>query len=71
MAHITHTLGSQSALADRFGGWVASFKAARARRRVYRTTLNELRSLSDRELADLGLNRCMLQRIAYQAAQEV
>ena len=36
----------------------------------YRNTLNELRDLSDRELADLGLSRAMLPRIAEQAAYE-
>ncbi len=46
-------------------------KAAHARRRVYRTTLSEMISLSDRELADLGLHRSQLRRVAYQAAYEV
>ena len=37
---------------------------------MYRRTLNELAALSDRELADLGLNRSGLRRMAYQAAYE-
>lgn len=37
---------------------------------MYRRTLNELGALSDRELADLGLNRSGLRRMAYQAAYE-
>ncbi|SDC34000.1 DUF1127 domain-containing protein [Ruegeria marina] len=41
-----------------------------ARYRVYRETVNELSSLSGRELADLGLHRSMIKRIALQAAQE-
>lgn len=45
--------------------------AALARRRVYRTTVNELRALSNRELADLGLHRSMIKRIALDAANEV
>ena len=45
--------------------------ADRATRYVrFRKTLNELRGLSDRELADLGLNRAMLPRIAQQAVYE-
>jgi len=36
--------------------------------RVYRTTLNELRALSDRELADLGMHRAGLKAIAAEAA---
>ncbi|MCB1332130.1 MAG: DUF1127 domain-containing protein [Roseivivax sp.] len=42
-----------------------------SRRRVFRTTLRELQALSDRELADLGLHRSMLRRIAQQAANEM
>jgi uncharacterized protein YjiS (DUF1127 family) len=41
-----------------------------ARHRIYRTTLAELRSLSDRELNDLGMSRSMLPGIAWQAAQD-
>ena len=44
--------------------------AYQARRTVYRTTLAELRALSDRELADLGMNRAMLSSIAWQSALE-
>ncbi|MEM8632241.1 MAG: DUF1127 domain-containing protein [Pseudomonadota bacterium] len=38
--------------------------------RAYRTTLNELRSLSDRELNDLGLNQSMLRSIAREASRD-
>ena len=40
----------------------------RARNRVYRATLDELYGLSNRELADLGLHRSELKRIAWEAA---
>jgi uncharacterized protein YjiS (DUF1127 family) len=40
------------------------------RYRIYRQTFNELASLSNRELADLGLNRCELRRVALQAAYD-
>ena len=36
--------------------------------RVYRTTLEELQSLGDHELADLGLHRSMLRSVAHKAA---
>ncbi|KEO51480.1 DUF1127 domain-containing protein [Thioclava pacifica] len=39
-----------------------------ARRKVYRQTLNELRSLNSRELDDLGMHRSMITRVAYEAA---
>ena len=38
------------------------------RYRIYRQTVNELASLSNRELADLGLSRSELRRVALQAA---
>ncbi|MCG7630406.1 DUF1127 domain-containing protein [Epibacterium sp. MM17-32] len=41
-----------------------------AQYRVYRQTLTELNALSGRELADLGLNRSMLKRVALEAAYE-
>jgi len=41
----------------------------RAQRRVYRKTLTELSALSNRDLADLGLARSELRRIAYEAGQ--
>ena len=47
----------QSDLAERF-----------AKYRTYRTTLAELRSLSDRELNDLGMNSSSLRYVAYEAA---
>ena len=39
-----------------------------AQYRLYRKTLDELRALGDRELADLGLNRSMLRSVAYKSA---
>ncbi|NNE81302.1 MAG: DUF1127 domain-containing protein [Silicimonas sp.] len=36
--------------------------------RLYRTTLDELRALSDRDLNDLGLTRGMIRGVAYEAA---
>ncbi|MFS4582616.1 DUF1127 domain-containing protein [Phaeobacter sp. C3_T13_0] len=39
-----------------------------ARYRLYRQTIDELSTLSGRELADLGLSRSMLRSVAYEAA---
>jgi len=36
--------------------------------RMYRKTLDELATLTRRELADLGLNRSMLKNVAREAA---
>ena len=57
-----------------FGARVANIcsglRARRAQYATYRTTMRELESLSDRELADLGIARATIRSIAYQAAYE-
>lgn len=42
---------------------------ALGRYRVFRQTYDELSALSNRQLADLGINRSMITRIAMDAAQ--
>lgn len=43
----------------------------RARRRVFAQTRDELMALSNRELADLGIARAEIKRIAWESAQDV
>ena len=57
-------------LTPRFAGLFGGIKRRYAQYRTYRTTLDELDSLSDRELADLGLARTMLRSVAYKAAYD-
>ncbi|CUH52234.1 DUF1127 domain-containing protein [Shimia marina] len=38
--------------------------------RVYRETVSELSALSNRELADLGLHRSMIRRLALEASRD-
>ncbi|WP_204115729.1 DUF1127 domain-containing protein [Shimia biformata] len=38
--------------------------------REYRKTIDELRALTDRELADLGLHRSMIKRVAKEAVYD-
>ena len=47
---------------------VASIRESLARRKVFRQTLRELKTLSNRELTDLGIHRSMITRIAQEAA---
>lgn len=47
---------------------VDQLAALQARRSVYRRTRNELNALSDRDLADLGIHRTEIRRLAYEAA---
>ncbi|EBA09377.1 DUF1127 domain-containing protein [Sagittula stellata] len=71
MAHATeYTTQPQSALTS-FSGIVETIRARRARRKVFNQTFRELSSLSNRELADLGLGRSEIRRVAYQAAYEL
>lgn len=53
-----------SAFHKAFGDLAGRF----ARRRVFRQCVNELSSLSNHELADLGLNRSMIRSVAYEQA---
>ncbi len=46
----------------------ASARRAVLRHKVYRATLQELNSLSDRDLSDLGIARCDIRRLAREAA---
>ena len=68
MAYITDTRGLGAALADRAAAIITSLREANEKRRIYRTTLHELRVLSDRELADLGIHRSAIAGIAHEAA---
>ncbi len=66
--HADHARGS---LLSRIDGLRISLRARLNRYRVYRRTLGELSALNDRELADLGLGRGELRRIAHQAAYDL
>lgn len=59
---------SRASLFARVAGVFARVQQARARRAIYRQTLRELDALSNRDLADLGLSRGMIQSVAYEAA---
>lgn len=59
---------SANSLRNRATGWIDGFKAAAAKRKVYNQTYDELTALSNRDLADLGMSRSMIQGVAYEAA---
>ncbi len=60
--------GSHGLFRDRVDAILQSFRKARAQRKVYRETLNELNSLSPRELDDLGIHAAEIPFIAREAA---
>ena len=69
-ANDTRTMTSELGL----GAWLAAIRAdlagRLARHRLYRTTRDELGALSDRDLADLGLHRAMIDAVAREAARK-
>lgn len=55
---------------SRIGGFFNGVSARFAQYRTYRKTLEELESLTDRELSDLGISRHSVRAIAYRAAYD-
>ncbi len=70
MAVATHQTALKGAPATGLASLIEASKTRFVRYRVYRRTVNELSELSNRELADLGLHRSMIRRVAMQAAEE-
>jgi uncharacterized protein YjiS (DUF1127 family) len=68
MAYVNATRISQISLLSRVLDATAGITAALRQREVYLKTLRELNALSDRDLADLGINRAMVRDIAHEAA---
>ena len=68
MAYASDVFAAGATLSERFNALRAGWTDRRARARRYRETLNELQALSDRDLADLGIYRGNVPRIAYMAA---
>ena len=69
MAHAASILrGVNSDLGGRISAVLKSYEDYRRRRAVFRQSLRELRNLSDRELADLGIHRSMIAQLAHEAA---
>jgi uncharacterized protein YjiS (DUF1127 family) len=68
MAYVNGTSTSYGMIAERFMPFIKDLRLGLERRRVYNRTVRELRALSSRELADLGLTREMITRVALEAA---
>jgi len=68
MAFLTDTFSAPIPVGEKFAAVWAQVVEARAKRGVFKQTVRELNELSSRELADLGLHRSMIKRIAYEAA---
>lgn len=68
MAYVNSTRTGSVALGDRFGTVLQALRLAIHRRGVFARTRNELNALSDRDLADLGITRAMIDAVAHEAA---
>lgn len=64
---ITHR-SSRFSISEFVAHFVASWKADRQRRALYNRTLGELRAMTDRDLADIGISRLQIGDIAREAA---
>ncbi len=68
MAYVTTTPVARKGFADRLVVVKDAVLSAISQRRVYTRTVAELNSLTDRELADLGISRLGITEIAREAA---
>ncbi len=67
IAH-THNAAADLGLAGRLMAAIQHMQENRARRVIYRQTVRELNALTNRDLADLGISRAMITRLAHEAA---
>lgn len=68
MAYANDINSAATASSGFFGGLFKALGERVARYRVYRETMLELSSLSDRDLRDLGMSRASITAVAYEAA---
>lgn len=68
MAYVNTTTAARKGFADRLAFVKDIVLTAINQRRVYVRTVAELNSLTDRELADLGISRLGITEIAREAA---
>ena len=67
IAH-THNAAAELGFAGRLSAAIQRMQENRARRVIYRQTVRELNALTNRDLADLGISRSMITRLAHEAA---
>lgn len=68
MAYATETYAASGSLSQRIAAFRAGLADRAAKYRLYRRTQDELAMLSDRDLADLGIARGMINEVATEAA---
>ena len=68
MAYVKSTRSATIGFSDRLGNIAKSVKLALHRRRLFNQSVRELNTLSNRELADLGIHASLIKQIATEAA---
>lgn len=68
MAYAHSNTTAHGGFFDRISRVISALKDARRRQALYAVTRSELANLTDRDLADLGIHRSMITRIAREAA---
>lgn len=68
MAYVNSSRATSYGIFDRVAAVVKAVRVGLERRRVFKQTVRELSALSNRELADLGIHRTMITRVANEAA---
>lgn len=71
MAYASTYQIAQQGVADRLAAFAANSVERFRKAREYRKTVSELKALPNAMLADLGLNRSMVRRAAYEAVYGV
>ncbi len=69
MAYYTTTAQPMLNELSRTAAFFGKIRTKFHERRMYRATFNGLSQLSNRELADLGLNRSDLKRVSYESSR--
>lgn len=69
MAHINAQTHRRPSVLAALRGILADWRQALERHRVFERTYAELASLSDRELADIGVSRSQVVDLAWDAAR--
>ena len=67
MAYVNTTTAPATSFFARIGTAFDALATHYKQHRLYRETFDGLSALSNRELADLGLNRCELRRVSWES----
>jgi len=71
MAFVSESRVGSTSLRNAAALLFAQVSEAHAKRKLYNQTFNELSSLTNAELADIGINRSMIKSVAREAADLV